>query len=113
MLFSLLCLLSCYSYKNITIENKPQTVETPKTYKLKLTDNNVITVKSLKIENESYTYTDDKGVLKTIPKNEVVSIEQRKFSYGKTIGLSLGSLLVVGVTAIYYSLQDLHIGSNK
>ena len=97
LLLSLFCLIftNCYSYKNA--EKQPNTINSNKIYELSLSNKNKIVAKNLQIINQNYFYTDKRNNEKSIPVNQVLKIEERKFSWVKSVALVAGS-----ITAAYF-----------
>ena len=111
----LLCLFlaNCYSYKNITFEKEIPNLEQTKVYEIILKNNKRVIAKDLRIENENYIFKDKKERENTISIDKVLIIKERKFSYGKTIGLIAGSAVVVLSVAILVALSDMRLSMGE
>jgi hypothetical protein len=89
-------LQSCYSYRAISLKETPLIVD--KNYKIKQEDKFIKA--KLKIANDSVINVVEGKVEKDIYVNNIKEIKVRKFSVLKTVGLSLGVILVGGLIAI-------------
>lgn len=94
---------SCYSYQNTT-DNK--SFDIGKTYKI--TNNNGVKTKLniTEIKNDTIMGL-NKNQKIDIPISEITKYQKRKFSWGKTIGLSVGGSLVAVTIAFIVALSNL------
>ena len=105
LLLTLSFLLNCHTYQNVT-ESTGNVYDADAMYELLLNDNTEITAKNLVKENDTYTFTGNEGTQKNIRTDDVKMIREKKFSTGKTIGLTLGiiagagALLLVAAAAV-------------
>lgn len=99
-------LQSCYTYKAISTKETPLVVG--KNYKIRQDD---LFVKSkLKTVNDSVITVMEGNVEKDIFVNQIKEIKVQQFSVLKTVGLSLGIILVVGGAILAASLSSFDIG---
>lgn len=95
LLLTVLC-SSCYSYQPLSsIAN----LQNKKIYKVKTADK-ILKIKINSIKNHKIYYSKNKKVY-FLPINDSLSISQKKFSTGKTIGLGVG---IIGGIAIIYEI---------
>ena len=97
LLLTLSFLMNCYTYQNAVTESNNSVFDQTKTYELQFNDHTKTLAKHLVENGENYTFTGIDGTGKTIRTDSVKMIRERKFSNGKTIGLTLG---IIGVAAL-------------
>ncbi|MGZ5210647.1 MAG: hypothetical protein ACXWB6_00055 [Kaistella sp.] len=102
LLLTLSFLLNCYTYQSTVRDGTGTVYDSSATYQLLLNDNTEIIAKNLVEENDTYTYTGSDGTQKNIRTAAVKMIREKKFSTGKTIGLSLG--IIAGSGALLLAL---------
>ncbi len=95
LLLVVLC-SGCYSYKPFS---NVSNLQEKKIYKVKITDKS-LKIKIDSIKNYKIYYSINKKVY-FFPVNDSLSISQKKFSSGKTIGLGIG---IIGGIAIIYEI---------
>lgn len=100
--FIIALLMSCYSYKNVK-DNSIQLSSGSK-YKVKLINGSKYKIKILdKSDSIIYAKT-EKGLLKEINIIEIQDIQERRFSYFKTIGLAVSiPIVIIGVAIVTYT----------
>lgn len=100
----LLLFISCYTYNNIANPG----FESGKTYQITELNHKKMKIKILQVKDDFLLVTDgSKATL--IPKSEIAEVEERKFSWEKTVGYTIViSAAVYGVAA--WSLSKMKIG---
>ena len=94
---------SCFSYKSIGYNN----IEIDKKQKIKVLMLNKTSIKGqLVSKNEKTMILDTKGGLGTVSKDEIYDVKVREFSFLKTTGLVVGSVVAIplGLILLYLIL---------
>ena len=97
-ILALLFLVNCYSYKAVS-DTTSTVPDVDKTYEITLKNYEKMRVTDLRKDGNQYTYTDKDGQTKAISADSVLLLREKKFSYGKTIGLVAGAVGVVVIIA--------------
>lgn len=91
----------CYSYKPVT--TSAEEIRVNNKYKIKTKNSEKIKAQVYKV-SDSIVYYNKKGVLSEVEISDIETIKVRKFSYTKTIGVSLGTL---ALTTYAYVMENL------
>lgn len=89
-------LMNCYTYRSAVTDHTGSVYDASETYELQLNDDSKIIAENLVKENDTFTFTASNGKQKAVKADTIKMIRERKFSSGKTIGLTLG---IIGAAA--------------
>lgn len=101
----MMSLTSCYSYR--FVDKASASLEPNKTYRLQIGEKR-LKVKNLQLENGNFVFTKD-HLQQSVLQDRVILIEERQFSYLKTIGLIVGIVTVVSAAAILVALSNFRL----